>query len=101
MKKQIKIRLDQLTIFIQQIFAYNGLAMEDAQVAARALVKANLRGVDSHGVVRLPMYCKRLRRGVCNARVVTSLLHQSPREFYSCALPVFFLMILSKFLCIL
>ncbi|NIO43493.1 MAG: Ldh family oxidoreductase, partial [Burkholderiales bacterium] len=54
--------------FARQIFLYYGLSREDAQTAAYALVKANLRGVDSHGVARVPMYCKRLRRKVANPR---------------------------------
>jgi LDH2 family malate/lactate/ureidoglycolate dehydrogenase len=34
----------------------------------KALVKASPRGVYSHGVVRLPMYCERLRRKLANPR---------------------------------
>src|SRR5476649_489092 len=34
-----------------------------AQSTARALVYADLRGLSSHGVVRLPMYCAQLRNG--------------------------------------
>jgi LDH2 family malate/lactate/ureidoglycolate dehydrogenase len=32
------------------------------------LVKANLRGIDSHGVSRIPMYIERLRAGLVNPR---------------------------------
>lgn len=53
-----------LEAWLQQVFEANGLSAADAQTAARALVKASLRGVDSHGVARLAMYCERLRRGV-------------------------------------
>ena len=34
-----------------------------AQSTARALVYADLRGLSSHGVARLPMYCAQLRNG--------------------------------------
>src|SRR5260221_1537758 len=40
-----------------------GLAAPDANLVAQTLVAANLRGVDSHGVVRLPHYATRLRNG--------------------------------------
>ena len=40
----------------------------DAQLVAQTLVAANLRGVDSHGVVRLPHYATRLRNGSVKAR---------------------------------
>lgn len=66
-------RLENFTIdhlelqgFVEKIFSLNGLPAEDAEVAAAALVQANLRGVDSHGVARVPMYCRRLRRGAAN-----------------------------------
>lgn len=52
--------------FVHRIFVFNGLSQEDARTAACALVKANLRGVDSHGVARVAMYCERLRRRVAN-----------------------------------
>lgn len=45
-----------------------GLRSEDAEVIARDLVEANLRGIDSHGVSRIPMYLERIRRGVVNPR---------------------------------
>jgi LDH2 family malate/lactate/ureidoglycolate dehydrogenase len=41
---------------------------EAAQDVAGCLVKADLRGVDSHGLVRLPVYTRRLAAGVVNAR---------------------------------
>lgn len=45
-----------------------GLASADARFVAETLVAANLRGVDSHGVVRLPHYATRLRNGTVKAR---------------------------------
>lgn len=45
-----------------------GLASADARLVAETLVAANLRGVDSHGVVRLPHYATRLRNGTVKAR---------------------------------
>lgn len=40
----------------------------DAQVVADCLVKAELRGVSSHGLVRLPVYTRRVEAGVVKAR---------------------------------
>jgi ureidoglycolate dehydrogenase (NAD+) len=45
-----------------------GLESADARFVAETLVAANLRGVDSHGVVRLPHYATRLRNGTVKAR---------------------------------
>lgn len=59
---------DSLRCFTAKIFESADLPAEDAGVIAHDLVKANLRGVDSHGVSRLPMYLERLDRGVVNPR---------------------------------
>lgn len=40
----------------------------DAALVADHLVEANLRGVDTHGISRLPIYVKRLRLGLVKAR---------------------------------
>lgn len=45
-----------------------GLEAAAARLVADTLVAANLRGVDSHGVVRLPHYATRLRHGTVKAR---------------------------------
>src|ERR1700741_14695 len=45
-----------------------GIEAADAKLVAETLVAANLRGVDSHGVVRLPHYARRLRNGSVKAR---------------------------------
>src|SRR5262245_33497770 len=44
-------------------FEKRGLPVEDARLVAENLIFANLRGVDSHGVIRLKVYCDRLRAG--------------------------------------
>jgi LDH2 family malate/lactate/ureidoglycolate dehydrogenase len=52
--------------WLDKVFQTHHLPPADALTAAQALVKASLRGVDSHGVARTPMYGERLRRGVAN-----------------------------------
>ncbi|WP_197528328.1 Ldh family oxidoreductase [Aeoliella mucimassa] len=55
-----------LTRFISGLFRSAGLPDGDAQLAATILVEANLRGIDSHGVARVPHYLNRLRHGSIN-----------------------------------
>ena len=43
-----------------------GVPPGDAGVAARCLVRADLRGVDTHGIVRLPGYLDRIGKGLVN-----------------------------------
>jgi LDH2 family malate/lactate/ureidoglycolate dehydrogenase len=59
-------------------FFYNGLPGDHAEIAAHALVKASLRGVDSHGVARVAMYCERLRRKVTNPRPEITVARVTP-----------------------
>lgn len=58
---------EALEKWLQEVFERHGMPTPDARTAAHALVAASLRGVDSHGVARVAMYCERLRRGVANA----------------------------------
>ena len=55
-----------------------GLQAADARLVAETLVAANLRGVDSHGVVRLPHYATRLRNGSVKARPNIALERTGP-----------------------
>ena len=54
--------------FTAAIFATLGLPPDQAAVVSDCLVQANLRGLDSHGVARIPIYAKRLRLGLVNPR---------------------------------
>ena len=59
---------EELTAFAAAMFRSAGMTDADAALIAGDLVKANLRGVDSHGVSRIPMYLERLRHGLVNPR---------------------------------
>ncbi len=59
---------EELETYAKALFRHAGLLPEDAAVVAADLVKANLRGIDSHGVSRIPMYLERLSRGLVNPR---------------------------------
>lgn len=52
-----------LTAFTTRIFEAVGVPTDDAAIVAASLVGANLRGHDSHGVMRVPQYVDFLQRG--------------------------------------
>lgn len=56
----------ELTDIARKLFESEGLSYENAHTVASDLVAANLRGLDSHGVSRIPMYLERIRKGVVN-----------------------------------
>jgi LDH2 family malate/lactate/ureidoglycolate dehydrogenase len=55
-----------------------GLPGPHALIVADCLVKANLRGLDSHGVARIPIYAKRLRLGLVNPCPTLALNRVAP-----------------------
>jgi len=57
---------EELIRFGSAMFTAHGLPPDDATTVARDLVAADLRGLASHGVARIPIYCKRLRAGAIN-----------------------------------
>jgi LDH2 family malate/lactate/ureidoglycolate dehydrogenase len=61
------VTAEALRRFTTDVFARAGMTAEDAAIVAEALVWANLRGMDSHGVVRVPSYVEWMRRGDINA----------------------------------
>lgn len=52
----------------EQVLAACGVASADATVAADVLIRANLRGVDTHGISRLPAYVAMLKSKEMNVR---------------------------------
>jgi L-2-hydroxycarboxylate dehydrogenase (NAD+) len=68
MADTITFRPEALTDYATAMFLSAGMSADDAALIAGDLVKANLRGIDSHGISRIPMYLERLRRGLVNPR---------------------------------
>ncbi|MGN6750144.1 MAG: Ldh family oxidoreductase, partial [Xanthobacteraceae bacterium] len=60
---QERIPAPQLAGFVARAFVAAGLPEADAQAVAGLMVEADLRGSDTHGVIRLPLYVRRLRAG--------------------------------------
>jgi L-2-hydroxycarboxylate dehydrogenase (NAD+) len=68
MAETLYFRTEDLTGYAAAMFLAVGMSEADSALIAGDLVKANLRGVDSHGVSRIPMYIERLKRGLVNPR---------------------------------
>lgn len=64
--------------FVESILVGNGVSPENASIIASCLVLADLRGVDTHGVNRIPSYMERIRQGVLDARAVPDLTQITP-----------------------
>ena len=64
--------------FARRLLFAHGVPDEDAATVAACLVGADLRGVDTHGLCRLPGYLDRLRRGLINPRPVLEPARVTP-----------------------
>ena len=56
----VKIKSEILNYFCKNVLLKAGLSKEDASTVAESLLFANLRGIDSHGIIRFPFYLKRV-----------------------------------------
>jgi len=59
---------ETLMAFCVGVFEKLGVPQEDARIAADAIVASNLRGVDTHGVIRMLVYSAKLKGGFINAK---------------------------------
>ena len=67
-----------LARFATDVFARAGLPRADAATVAEVLVWANLRGVDTHGVLRIPRYVELIESGEMNPRPAIRIRTETP-----------------------
>ena len=72
------IRAEALTDFTVRLFEAAGVPGEEAKVVTAGLVGANMRGHDSHGVMRVPQYIGFLRDGIYKPGVPLRLEVEGP-----------------------
>jgi len=70
--------IEQLRELSARIFAACGVPREDAALAADVLASADLRGIDTHGVTRLPQYFEMFEQGRMNPRPEIRVVRESP-----------------------
>merc|ERR1712166_1619862 len=62
----LMVPLERLERFAAQVFESCGVPTNEAATAAKVLLMADLRGIDSHGIARLCAYHGMLREGLIN-----------------------------------
>ncbi|HEX9193179.1 MAG TPA: Ldh family oxidoreductase [Burkholderiales bacterium] len=68
MSGRVFVEHDEADAFARALLAAHGVPKKDAATVAACLVRADLRGVDTHGLTRLPGYLDRVRRGLINPK---------------------------------
>src|SRR5712691_6923160 len=73
-----RIPATPLKAFVTRAFEAAGLPSGDADILAGLMVEADLRGSDTHGVIRLPLYLRRLKAGGINPRPSIRIVQERP-----------------------
>ena len=68
----------QLFNFTTRIFEHIGCPSDQAALAAKVLISADLRGIDSHGVARLSGYVRLWEAKRVNAKPDIRIIHETP-----------------------
>lgn len=68
----------QLFYLVESIFTKAGSSPEDAKIVAEMLVSAELRGIPSHGVVRIKDYIGLWQKGRMNLSPKIKIVHEMP-----------------------
>lgn len=69
---------DQLYAFTSAVFIKMGCPADDAATATTALLAADLRGIDSHGIARLVGYIRLWEVARINATPQVRIVHETP-----------------------
>jgi uncharacterized oxidoreductase len=69
---------ETLEILARDIFQAIGVSPEEAAWMAELLVRSNLRGHDSHGVIRIPQYIASWRKGDANPIAKPRVIQEGP-----------------------
>jgi uncharacterized oxidoreductase len=72
------IAAETLRHFAGKMFAATGVSTADSERVATSLVDANLRGHDSHGVIRIPQYVGFIREKKLVAGADLTVLNETP-----------------------
>jgi LDH2 family malate/lactate/ureidoglycolate dehydrogenase len=71
------VAAESLTRFCADCFLKLGLSQADAELTARSLVWASLRGVDSHGLVLMKEYAERISLGSIDPRSAYTIISET------------------------
>jgi LDH2 family malate/lactate/ureidoglycolate dehydrogenase len=74
----LRFPLERLTAFVESVFVRVGLAAGDAATATESLVVADVYGIESHGVARLPYQVRRITRGLVNLSAELTVVRETP-----------------------
>ena len=75
---EVRVEAEKLRRFTTEVFTRVGLPPEDAATEAELLIWANLRGVDSHGVLHVQRYVAAVEAGGMNPSPDIQIVNETP-----------------------
>jgi L-2-hydroxycarboxylate dehydrogenase (NAD+) len=76
-KGDLRVSPTVLKSFCSEALEKLGVPSEDAQVTAKVLVEADLRGIDSHGVSRMGRYVSGIQQGMMRPNAKPRVVHET------------------------
>lgn len=77
-EERIHVSASSARTLVESILVGNNVPQANAAIVARCLIAADLRGVDTHGMNRIPSYMERIRQGVLEATASPTLTQVTP-----------------------
>ncbi len=75
--KEIRVDVETLRAFTSSIFRKLGAAEEESRIWTDVLIEASLRGVDSHGILVLPMYASMIEAGGISLNATVNIVQDN------------------------
>ncbi|MDD5017416.1 MAG: Ldh family oxidoreductase [Eubacteriales bacterium] len=72
------VKKENLFLYGVEIFEKAGVPSTEAKVVMEELVKSNLYGVDSHGVIRIPQYLEEIENGAIVPGAPIEVIRETP-----------------------
>lgn len=82
MNDLMRVPFEDLKNFCKEAYRKAGVPEAEAEIVAGLLVRSDLRGVETHGVTRLPIYIQRLQKGYVRKECkITVVKEKGPTVF--------------------
>lgn len=78
MQERVNVKVKELRNFSKKVLIRKGLTQEDAEITADVLIKADQRGIESHGVARLERYVSGIDDGLILTNPEIKTIKETP-----------------------
>jgi LDH2 family malate/lactate/ureidoglycolate dehydrogenase len=78
MDNEERFPVDKVRSFCIEALERLEVSHEDAQITARVLLEADLRGIESHGVARMSRYVDGIQQGMMRPKANPKTVHETP-----------------------